>query len=378
MHSKKTQVLAYQLTRAGGERLRQMVAASPRAQLAGLVASAEEFERKAVQVQPEIMLVEYDPESPGLQDMLGRLRRSVPGGSVVAYAQSQDPEVILRAMRLGVREYLPASAEDQQFNDAVQRLWRESAAGHAAGRLLAVMGVKGGVGTSSLVLSLAWIASQELGSRVALIDLDLAKGDLASLLDLPVRRSLAQVAEDYKRLDSLLMDSLLHEVAPGLRFLAAPGDAVVAEEIKAPHVERALEHLQENHSLVLADLPPRMEEAGLATLDRAEMVLLVTEPTVLGLKAARRMLELGRSLGHHNGKLKVVINRYGAKQCVPAREVERVLADRPLAYLPNDSVTLMQAANAGRPAARDWPRSKWSRETARLARLLLDGQGGAA
>jgi pilus assembly protein CpaE len=377
MSSNESTVLAYHLTKSGGDRLRQMVASAPRARLIELVASSEEFERKAVQVQPDILLVEFDSQAGGLADLLGRLRRSLPASSLVVQGESQEPEVILSAMRLGAREYLPASDGERKFSEAVNRLWSETAASaQPAGSLLSLMGVKGGVGTSSLVLSLAWIASQKLGVRTALIDLDLAKGDLASLLDRDARRGLAQVVEDFDRLDSLLLDSLLAEVEPGLRFMAAPGDAVLAEEIKGIHVERTLEHLQANHELVLADLPPRLDESGLAALDRSDLVLLVSEPTVLGLKALRRMLDLCEGLGHGQDKIKVVINRFGAKQCVPAREVEKVINAQPLAYLPNDSATLMQAANTGVPAPRDWPRSKWCKEVAKLAGPLVAAHGG--
>lgn len=376
MSSAGPQILAYHLSKQGAERLRQMVAAAPLGSLLGVESAAEVFERKAVQLQPEVLLVEFDPHEAGLDELLSRLRRHVPRGLVVAWAQSMSPEAILLAMRMGVREYLPAEADGACFGEALQRLLAGAGQGEQLhGHLLGVMGAKGGVGASSLALSLAWVASQSTSARVALVDLDLASGDLAALLDLEPRRSLLQVADQFERLDGLLMDSLLAEAAPGLRLLAAPGDAVAAEEIKGQHVERALSLLLAGHSLVVADLPSRVDEACLAALDRAELLLLVTEPTVLGLRAAQRTLELCRNLGRADGSVKVVVNRAGAKQCVSARDVERVLKVKPLAMLPNDSAVLMGAANAGRPAVRGWPRAKWSKAVAGLAAGLFRGNG---
>jgi len=370
------QVLAYHLTRQGGERLRQLVAGAPRASLIGLESTAEEFERKALQLQPEVLLVEFDPDETGLSELLARLRRGVPRGAMVAWAQNLSPEAILMAMRLGVREYLPNQADGSAFAEALQRLLTSAAPGDQQGRLLGVMGVKGGVGASSLALSLAWVASQSMGARVALVDLDLAGGDLAALLDLEPTRSMLHVTEEFERLDNLIMDSLMVDAAPGLRLLASPGDAVAAEEIKGMHVERALDFILAEHALVVADLPSRVDEASLAALDRAKLLLLVTEPTVLGLKAAQRALELCRSLGREKEEVAVVVNRHGAKQCVAPKEVARVLKLTPLALLPNDSAVLMAAANAGRPPARDWPRSKWSKAVASLAKELFSGNGG--
>lgn len=375
MSNNEPQVLAYHLTRQGGERLRQMVAGASQAKLLGLESSAEEFERKALQLQPEVLLVEFDPEQSGLSELMGRVNRGVPRGSLVAWAHDLNSEAILLAMRLGVREYLPSQADGPAFAEALQRLLASAASGDRQGSLLGVMGVKGGVGASSLALSLAWVASQSLGARVALVDLDLAGGDLASLLDIEPSRSLLHVVEDFQRLDNLLMESLLVDAAPGLRLLASPGDAVAAEEIKGAHVERALDLVLSEYGLVIADMPSRVDEASLAALDRTGMLLLVTEPTVLGLKAAQRALELCRNLGRENEQVAVVINRQGAKQCLSAKEVSRVLKQTPLALLPNDSAVLMAAANSGTPPVRHWPRAKWSKSVAALAKELFSGNG---
>ncbi|MCB2191835.1 MAG: P-loop NTPase [Deltaproteobacteria bacterium] len=375
MSNNDPQVMAYHLTRQGGERLRQLVSGAPKANLLGLESAAEEFERKAIQLQPEILLVEFDPEAQGLGELLSRLRRGVPRGSLVAWAQNISSEAILLAMRLGVREYLPSEADGPAFAEAMQRLLASATANDQKGHLLGVMGVKGGVGASSLALNLSWVASQDMGARVALVDLDLAGGDLAALLDIEPTRSMLHVADEFERLDSLLMDSLMTDAAPGLRLLASPGDAVAAEEIKGAHVERALDFALAEHGLVVADLPSRVDEASLAALDRAKLLLLVTEPTVLGLKAAQRALELCRNLGREMDDVSVVINRHGAKQCLPAKEVARVLKMAPVAMLPNDSPVLMAAANAGSPPVRDWPRSKWSKSVTALAKELFSGNG---
>lgn len=375
MSNNDPQVLAYHLTRQGGERLRQLVTGAPKANLLGLESAAEEFERKALQLQPEVLLVEFDPDETGISELLGRLRRGAPRAAMVAWANNLSPEAILLAMRLGVREYLPSQADEAAFAEALQRLLASTAPSDQQGTLLGVMGAKGGVGASSLALSLAWVASQNLGARVALVDLDLAGGDLAALLDIEPTRGMLQVVEDFERLDSLLMDSLMVDAAPGLRLLASPGDAVAAEEIKGSHVERALDLALAEHALVVADLPSRVDEASLAALDRAKLLLLVTEPTVLGLKAAQRSLELCRNLGREKEEVALVVNRHGAKQCLPAKEVARVMKLDPLAVLPNDSSVLMAAANAGSPPVRDWPRSKWSKSVAALAKDLFSGNG---
>jgi len=372
MTASESQVLALHQTRQGAERLRELVGGSPVARLAGLESSPQAFEQKALKTQPHILLVELGQSINGLGDLLERLRRTVPRGSVVAVAPSQDPEQILTAMRLGVREYLAEPVPATAFNDAILRLARQSrSAGQPSGQVLAVMGVKGGVGTSHLALNLAWSFSRDPSmGRVALVDLDLYSGDLAVLMDKEPKRDLSDVAANFDVLDAMLVESLLIEVAPGFRLLAAPSDPVAAEDIRPEHLGRALDHLVDSHTLAVLDLPTRLDEPALMALDRADAVLLVVEPTVVGLTGARRFLGLANRLGHSQDKIHLVVNRDGAKGCLQRAEVERVLARRPLAYLPNDSALILKAVNAGSPALRDWPKAKWSKSVEELAMTI--------
>ncbi|MBI5521305.1 MAG: P-loop NTPase [Desulfarculus sp.] len=374
-----SQVLALQLTRQGGERLKELVAGAPMARLAGLESVAEDFERKAVQQQPEVLLVEYDTQNSGLADLLERLRRSVPRAAVVAWSASREPEAILKAMRLGVREYLVDPGAAQEFNDAVLRLARlTQVSGQPAGRIIAVTGVKGGVGGSHLAVNLAWALSQGLGLRVALMDLDLGGGDLAMLLDLSPTRDLTDVAGEFNRLDAVLMDSLMTEVAPGLRLLAAPGDPVAAETIGPEHLARALDHLADAHAVVIMDLSSHLDEVSLMALERAHQILMVVEPTVVGLKNARRLQALHERLGIASAKVSLVVNRDGARGCLERADVARILGREVLAFLPNDSEVILEAGNAGRPVLREWPRARWSKAVRALAKAMNNGQGGAS
>ncbi|MCB2187525.1 MAG: AAA family ATPase [Deltaproteobacteria bacterium] len=371
MNQNESSVLAWHQTRQGGEKLRNLVAGSPLTRLAGLEASQEEFERKALQMKPDILFLELQHGINGTHDLIQRLGRTLPRSFMVVLAGSQAPDDILTAMRLGVREYLTEPMPPQAFNDAVLRLTREvSTAGKPQGRVVSVMGVKGGVGTTSVAVSLAWAISRAVNRQIALVDLDLSTGDLAHMLDQNPQRNMSDVAIDFERVDSVFLDSLLAEITPNLRLLAAPDDPVAAEDITAAHVDRALDHLTDTHSLVIADLASRLDEVSLAALDRSTKVILLMEPTVVCLKATHRLLRLSHRLWQKADKLCLVVNREDSQGAVPRAEIERVLGKKPLAYLPNDTRTIMEAANAGRPAVQDRPKAKWSKSLGKLAEIL--------
>lgn len=365
-------VLAWHRTSGGAQRLRALVAASPLARLEALESSPRELERRAAHHMPEIILLETPGGINGTAELIRRLRRVSPRSAVMVLSDSKDPEDILTALRLGVVEYLTEPAEPKDFNQAVLRLAGEEAAGgRPHGRVISLMGAKGGVGTSSLALNLAWHLSRKDGCQVALVDLDLSAGDLAWMLDQKDYRDLSEVAANFQHLDDAFLKGLLSEVSSGLHFLAAPADPVVAEEVKSEHLSLTLRHLANSHHLVVLDLPSRLDELSLVALEEADLVVLVLEPTILGLRAARRLLELGEGIWQEGAKPILAVNRLGAKGALPKAEIQRSLADEEVFFLPDDGRTLLEAANTGRPALSERPRAKWSRAVGRLAERLM-------
>ena len=372
MESFEPKVLALYLTRHGAEKMKEMVSLSPVAGLVGMESSTYEFERKAIQLHPDILFIEYDPAFPGLMDLIERLTRSLPKGVVVAYASSTEPEAIVKAMRVGVREFLSGSDSPDSFNEAVLRLGRQFSPGRQrAGRLLAVVGTKGGVGSSTLTLNLAWAISQRHGRRVALVDFDRSGGDLAFMLDVEPKRDLFDVSSNFERLDTAMMDSFLSEVSPGLHLLAAPKDQVAAEWITPEHLGRALDHLTMSHELVVMDTSCRLDEQTLLALDRSELILLVIEPTMVGLRSGRRILNLFDQLGYNQNKIALAVNRYNAKGAVKTKDVATALGQPVSAWLPNDPLAVRSISNIGRPVLKEEPKAPWSRAVLKLTEALV-------
>ena len=376
MASGKTQVLGLRLSKKGGELIQKLTAASDLLDLLGVEDSLEEFERRSISVRPGLAVIEYTPEQPVLVDMLERLRVALPTTNVVALAKSKEPEHIIQAMRLGVREYLFIDSElAQTFQEAVLRLRQPASGDEPAGRVIGLMGSKGGVGTSSLAVNLAWSLSQVHAQRVALVDLDLYGGNQAFLLDLNPERDFSDVAREFDRLDQVLLDSFMVEVAPGMRMLAAPEDPSEAEVVTSEHVMTVLDHLSKTHSIVICDMGDGLEESTLAAMDRSEVILLVLEPTLVGIKAALRTASLSQRLGHDEEKIQFVVNRSNAKRAIRPGEITAALGRGAYAALPNDYPTLTEASNIGRPVMRFKSKCAWGKSVAKLTKTLVSTNG---
>ena len=372
MASGKTQVLGFRLSKKGGELIQKLTASTELLDLLGIEDSIEEFERRANSVRPGLAVIEYTPDNPALVDMLERIRVSLPTTNVVSLAKSKDPEHIIQAMRLGVREYLVIDSElAGAFQEAVLRLRQPTAGDEPTGRVIGIMGSKGGVGTSSLAVNLAWVLSQVHAQRVALVDLDLYGGNQAFLLDLNPERDFSDVAREFDRLDQVLLDSFMVEVAPGLRMLGAPEDPSEAEVVTSEHVLTVLDELAKNHSMVICDLGDGLEESTLAAMDRSEQILLLLEPTLVGIKAALRTSLLSQRLGHEEEKIQFIVNRSNAKKAIRPGEISGALGRGAMATLPNDYPTLTEASNIGRPVMRFKGKCPWAKGVFKLAKELM-------
>lgn len=378
MDSAPSRLLALHFDKRMGELIDKLAAGAPFVQLVGNTASVQDFERVAAMARPDVILLEHPPDGDGFAAVVQRIQLLLPLTPLICLAAEKNPDQIMAALRLGLSEYL---VDDRRLGDSFKEaMFRLRAAGQnlgpdAKGRVIGVMGAKGGVGVSHLAINLAWAISQEQGLRVALVDLDLFGGNGAFMLDQEVKRNFSDAAALQERLDAAAMEGLLHEVAPGLRLLAAPDDPADAEMINAEHVSSVLDVLARGYAVVVVDLGDSLAETTLTALDQAEMALLLLEPSLVGLKSAARVCWLSRRLGHGDGKLRPVVNRHDARRAIAGREIESVLNRKVLAWLPNEHDVITQAANAGQPALSLRPKAKWCKAVASLARQLLESPG---
>jgi pilus assembly protein CpaE len=280
-----------------------------------------------------------------------------------------DPEVILRAMRAGALAYFPRHAFDDELARVAQRL-QQRAAAHAparAGRAIAVLGSKGGVGTTTVACELAASLASR-AARTALLDAKAYFGDVALHLDFTPSHTLTDVASRADDLDAAYLATVAqrHE-GSGVHVVAAPASPEEADGITAAHVQRSLELLRSEFDYVVVDLPRITDETALQCLDKADVILLVTTAEVPALARARQHATLLEQLGHGADKLRVVANRCGRPGVLSDEDPLRAVGLAPAAYLPEDARTVSDSLASGRPVAVIAPRSKLAAAIARLA-----------
>lgn len=279
---------------------------------------------------------------------------------VVLAGGPADSALILRAMRLGVVAYFPDHRFDEELVRVAQRLQQEAAAEMPAkaGRALAVLGAKGGVGCTTLACELATSLAQR-GARVALLDGKPYFGDAALHLDMASEYSLADVAARADDLDGAFLATVAqrHD-ASGVHVVAAPANPEDADGISAAHVQRSLELLRTEFDFVVVDLPRITDETALQCLDKADLVVLVTTADVQSLVRAKQHLALLEQLGCAAEKVRVVANRARRAGLLADGDPVQAVGIEPVCYVPEDVAALEESVATGRPLCASAPRSK--------------------
>lgn len=286
---------------------------------------------------------------------LGSLEREVRKSQatfVIGTASQADPELILRAMRSGIHEFLVYPPEPKDFSAAVDRLMRRTHAAGKSGAAIAVYSAKGGVGTTSVAVNLAFsFAKAHPDGRVALVDFGASGGDVRVMLDLRPAYDMGDLMRKMDQVDADLLQSILTPASGGVWVLPAAEDPETAESLDAVATTNIIEHLRQNFSFTVMDCEHSLNERTLAVLDAADRVVVVTQLSVPALRSAQRTLTLCQRLGYSDDKVSVLVNRYHSGDLVTLRDASDVLGREVFFKLPNDYRTASGALNKGVPVS---------------------------
>ncbi|MEU8948298.1 AAA family ATPase [Streptomyces sp. NPDC048489] len=216
------------------------------------------------------------------------------------------------------------------------------------GTVLTVTGAKGGVGTTVTAVQIA-LASKASGRDVALVDLDLQSGDVASYLDVQFRRSVADLAGISDINPRVLQDAVyLHD--SGIGLLLAPAEGERGEEVTDRVTRQVLSALRSRHDVVIVDCGSQMNSATAAAVEMADQALLLVTPDVVAVRAAKRMVRLWDRLQIRKAEeTTTVVNRFARGTEISPSLVQRVTGTKVAgAAVPAAFKELQSVVDAGR------------------------------
>ncbi|MEU5023010.1 AAA family ATPase [Streptomyces milbemycinicus] len=310
---------------------------------------------------PEVVLVhERIGPAPALE-LIREIALRFPAVGVVLVTADAGPALYSAAMDSGARGIagLPLSYDELAARVQAAAQWAtgvrrhlggggEALATGPGGKLVAVAGAKGGVGTTVTAVQLA-LAAQAAGRRVALVDMDLQSGDIASYLDVQFRRSIADLAQINDITPRVLQEAVFtHQT--GLGLLLAPGEGERGEEVSDRAARQVVSALRSRFEVVIVDCGTQMTSAGAAVVEIADLALLVTTPDVVAVRAAKRMVRLWDRLQIRKAEDTVtIVNRHTRSAEIQPQLIERATGTRMArTVVPAGFKELQPAVDSGR------------------------------
>jgi pilus assembly protein CpaE len=282
----------------------------------------------------------------------------------------------LEAFRVGVKEFLPQPLTRQDVEPALARFeerfrGRMAEAEDQAGRVLCVIGARGGVGTSTVATNLATAVQQgRQRESVALADLDMHGGDLGLFLDLHPSQGLQHLSKDISRLDDTIIRSTLVKHSSGLHFLASGYEGFHEVELTAGSTMRVIGLLRSMHRYVVVDCGHVLEPAVREALDCSDQILLVTTLSLPTIRRTKRLLDALSAARYPTAHIQLIVNRYKSDHKDLLTETEKMLEMQVTGRIPDDYATASEALNHGKPVTSMAPKTNvgqwYLRETDKL------------
>ncbi len=283
---------------------------------------------------------------------LRQVRERFPHLPLLAVSSNGSTEAIRAAVTAGASDFLLAPLTAPAFHKALvmlsQSVAKPAHAPAVSGEVVTVCGARGGLGITTLAVNLAVQLRNLTESEVALVDLDLQRGDVTAFLNLTPLNSLATLASARGDMDEMALRNTLIRHTSGVFVMSAPLAMEDAEAVGHDDVAATLGVMRTLFRYIVIDTPRLITGPVLAAFEHSDRILIGTDLSVPGLRAARRMLDLLERL-HLSAQHIEVFVTHAVPGPVALAEVSRSLGRDPVAVIPRDDTAANTAMNEGIP-----------------------------
>jgi pilus assembly protein CpaE len=280
---------------------------------------------------------------------LAAFRRQHSGIGIILVASTLEPHLMLEAMRAGVTECVQEPVTPQALDQAVRRVLVD-AAPEPVGQVLAFVGAKGGVGTTTLTVNTATALGRTVTGDALVIDLHMGHGDAALFLGVEPRFSVIDALENVHRVDDAFFKSVVEKTKAGIDLLGS-SDRLSQSPADPQRIRALFDFAIRKYRFTLLDVP-RSDVAVLDSLDVASMIVVVTSQELPSLRSAGRLAHALRTR-YGPAHVKAVVNRYDKRVEIAHADVERVVGASVKHVIPSDYRRAIEALNVGRPVVLD-------------------------
>ena len=298
-------------------------------------------------------------------------------GEVFFVSNHSDQALLRRAIRIGAREFFNVPIENEELKHALEgfkgrKEKAEKGETFKDGKIINIIGSKGGVGTTTVAVNLAVsMAEKKNIQSVALIDMNLLFGEIPLFLDIDPKYNWSEITKNISRLDTMFLKNILSVDASGVCVLPSPSYLSKQNMATPAIMERLLLVMRRMFDFVIVDGGQSLGDISLKIIELSDTVLLISILSLPCLTNTNKLLRTFHDIGFPpNEKIKVVINRYLKKSDISVKDAETSLEKEIFWTIPNDYQTAITATNRGKALAQFAPREEITRNFQKLASEL--------
>jgi pilus assembly protein CpaE len=337
-------------------------------QMGGMAAAIDTYHTVPT---PNVIILETE----GSSDILANLDQLATvcdaGTRVVVIGNASDSAPYRELVRRGVNDYVVGPVETLDVVRSICSLFSASEA-VTAGRMIAVVGAKGGVGASTVAHNVAWAIARDLALDSVVIDLDLAFGTAGLNYNQDPLQGIANAVFSPDRLDTAVVDRLLAKRTDRLSLLAAPASLERVYDFGADAFDSIFDTLRMTTPCIVLDVPHQWSAWTKRTLVSADDILIVAEPDLANLRNTKNMLNMLKTSRPNDRMPMYCLNQVGMPKRpeIDARGFNKTVEVQPIASIPFDSRLFGTAANNGQMIAEISANHRTARTFLQIARRL--------
>lgn len=329
---------------------RRMDKVQARIQMGGPAAAVEAFRGAPT---PNVIVLETLREPAVLIANLDALAESCdPGTKVVVIGHVNDIQLYRELIRRGVSDYLVAPFGVLDLLRTLSELYATSGSA-SLGRTIAIVGAKGGVGSSTVAHNVAWAIARNLDASTVIADLDIAFGTAGLDFNQDPPQGVADAVFAPERLDANMLDRLLSRCSENLSLLAAPAMLDRTVDLGEDAFELVFDLLRASVPCIVLDVPHLWTGWAKRALVGADEVAIVAAPELASLRNAKNLVDLLRAARPNDSMPRLILNQVGLPKRpeIEASEFAKAVGIEVMTSIPFDAQLFGTAANNGQMIA---------------------------